>query len=292
MAKDTPKSTKRKGPKISDEYLAGVDELFSTLDETGHTNPEAAQKQHARRRAKGVSVEIDPLDPDADPSGSDVERHINRTAMLFVIVFLAIVLILQVSCSIVRRTSSDGLAETTNVRTVTNAMKLGVEWGDGFTQFPEEFSVQEASEDTGRVEVTVTNTSSADALQCFSSSQIQATALSTTALMNPNIDTVVYHVNVHVDDNGNYQRTWLFGLIRPQGEVRSFMTFVWTKKPVEGGVQLSCVIIGVDEEMAEQLRDQMHVTVLFPTSVDDSLEDETSEDGVAELLAGLAGGEE
>lgn len=275
MAKST---TKRKGPKTSEEYLEHVEGLFSTLDETGHTNPETAKSQHARRRTKGVSVEIDPLDPDADPSGSDVERHINRTAALFVIVFLAIVLISQVSCGVIRRTSSAGLSDNTTVRTVTSAMKLGVEWGDGFTQFPDEFSVQEASEDTGRVEVTVTNTSSADALECFSSSQIQATALSTTALMNPNIDTVIYHVNVHVDDNGNYQRTMLFGLIRPQGEVRSFVTFVWTKKPVEGGVQLSCVIIGVDEELATELRDQMHVTVLFPTTAEDDLADDSSED--------------
>ena len=65
--------------------------------------------------------------------------------------------------------------------------------------------MQEADENTGRIEVTVVDSTSSSALECFSSSQVQATAFSVNALLNPNIDTVVYHVSVHADEDGAMQ---------------------------------------------------------------------------------------
>ena len=40
------------------------------------------------------------------------------------------------------------LSDRANAETVSHAMDSGVEWGNGFTQFPREFTVNEASEKT------------------------------------------------------------------------------------------------------------------------------------------------
>ena len=233
-----------------------AEELFSDVDETGHTNRDLARFQRKRRAEKGTSVDIDPLSED-DPSGSDVEKVVNRAAMVFVLVMLAAVLLAQLSCSVIRRAYTSTLAEEVNVRTVAAALRMGVEWGDGFTQFPDEFTVQEADESTGRVEVSVVDSTSVDALQCFSTSQIQATAFSINALLNPNIYEVRYHVSAHMDAQGRFESPGILGFGAPTGEVRSFMTFIWTKKTTANGIQFSCTITGVDEALTEVLRDRV-----------------------------------
>lgn len=233
-----------------------AEELFSRVDHTGHTDEERARRQHAHRKEKGVSVDVDPL-ADEDPSGSNVSKVITKTAVTFVMVFLVGVVAAQVIYGFVRRANTANLADTANVRTVASALSGGVEWGDGFTQFPQDFSVQEADENTGRIEVTVTDTSSSNSLQCFSNSQVQATAFAVNALLNPNIDTVVYHVSVHTDADGNMQQSSYFGFLKPVGDVTSFMTFVWTKTQSESGVDFSCRITGIDEKVQAELRDQV-----------------------------------
>ena len=132
-----------------------AEKLFATVDETGHTNEETARMQRKRRKEVGQAVDVDPLS-DADPSGSNVEKVITKTAVSFVVIFLAIVVVSQVSCGLARRASTANLAAATNVTNVASALRGGVEWGNGFTQFPENFTVQEADESTGRVEVSVT----------------------------------------------------------------------------------------------------------------------------------------
>ncbi|MBQ6394972.1 MAG: hypothetical protein IJH87_01305 [Atopobiaceae bacterium] len=246
-----------------------AEELFSDVDETGHTNRDLARFQRKRRAEIGTSVDVDPLSED-DPSGSDVEKVVNRAAMLFVLVALAAVLLAQLSCSVIRRAYTSTLAEEVNVRTVASALRIGVEWGDGFTQFPEEFTVQEADESTGRIEVSVVDSTSSDALECLSSSQIQATAFSINALLNPNIYEVRYHVSAHMDAQGRFERPGLFGFGAPTGEVRSFITFIWTKKTTANGIQFSCTITGVDESLTEVLRDRVvSPTITFPGISDD-----------------------
>ena len=123
------------------------------------------------------------------------------------------------------------------------------------------------SENTHRIEVTVVDTTSQNALEAFSGAQIQATAFAVNSLLNPNINTVTYHVNVHVDENGKYQQSALFGLLQPKGEVKTIMTFVWTKTTNENGVvRFNCTITGLDQNMQDQLRD--NITSSFtPTSV-------------------------
>ena len=216
-------------------------------------NSEVARIQ---KGAQGVSLDIDPLSED-DPSGSNVGKVITKTAVSFVAIFLVLVVVGQVAFGVIRRSNTASLAEDANVRTVASALRGGVEWGDGFTQFPEDFSVQEADENTGRIEVTVIDTSSQNALDCFAGSQVQATAFAVNALLNPNIDTVVYHVNVHVGEDGKMQRSTLFGFLKPTGDVSSFMTFVWTKTQSESGVNFSCRITGIDDAVQEELRDQV-----------------------------------
>ena len=242
----------QKGALTADEAEA----LFATVDHTGHSDEERARRQRAHRREKGVSLDIDPLSEE-DPSGSNVGKVITRTAVSFVAVFLAIVVVGQVAFGFIRRSNTADLTQTVTVRTVASALRGGVEWGDGFTQFPEDFSVQEADENTGRIEVTVIDTSSQNALDCFAGSQVQATAFAVNALLNPNIDTVVYHVNVHVGEDGKMQRSTLFGFLKPTGDVSSFMTFVWTKTQSESGVNFSCRITGIDDAVQEELRDQV-----------------------------------
>ncbi len=222
-----------------------VEDLFSTLDETGHIAEDGR-----------IASTVDPLNPDTSPAGIN-EKRINRRAMLVVIVAAVLIVGAQVAFSVFRRVSADSLADSVTVETVSTALRLGVEWGDGFTQFPEDYVVEEADEGTGRIEVTVTNTQSSDMLTCFASSQIQAAALSINALLNPNIYRVVYHVNVYVDTNGNIQSESALGLPSAEGELTSFITFIWTKETSDSGTSLSCTVSGMDEEMAEELRLQL-----------------------------------
>lgn len=257
-----------------------AEELFSRVDETGHDNVDTARRERARRKEKGVGVDIDPLS-DADPSGSTVERAIKRTAVLFVVLTLLVVTLAQVSCGIVRRTSTASLTDEVTVANVSAAMKNGIEWGGGFTQFPEDFTIVEASENTGRLEVTVTDSTSENARDCFSSAQVQSTALAINALLNPDIDVVVYHVNVHADKDGNFQTSQLFGFLRPAGNVRNFMTFIWTKNSNEDGVWFSCSITGMDEKTTAELRDQLKSNIVTDLLVpDQSEEDNEEESGV------------
>ena len=231
-----------------------AEELFSVVDETGHTNEETAKKQHLRRREKGASVEVDPLAGD-DPSGADTDRLITRSAVIFVSVFLVAVVLLQVGWGYVRRVTTSTLAEDASMRSVVSALTMGVEWGSGFTQFPAEFAVQEADENTHRIEVTVTDSSSSSELEAFATAQVQASALSVNALLNPNIDTVVYHVRVRRDDAGHFQKTLFFGFFRPTGAATPFITYVWTKTVTEDGVRFDCAITGMDTETQERLHD-------------------------------------
>ena len=241
-----------KGALSADE----AEKLFTSVDHTGHSDEERARRQRARRKEKGVSLDIDPLS-EADPSGSNVGKVITRTAVGFVIIFLVVAVVGQVAFGVIRRANTANLAESASVRTVAAALRGGVEWGNGFTQFPEDFSVQEADENTGRIEVTVIDTSSENALECFAGSQVQATAFAVNALLNPNINTVVYHVNVHMDDDGELERSSLFGFIKPTGDVTSYMTFVWTKTQSENGVNFSCTITGLNDTIQDELRDQI-----------------------------------
>lgn len=235
---------------------AEAEELFSRVDETGHTDEERARRQRAHRKAKGVSVDVDPLAGE-DPSGSNVEKVITKTAVLFVAVFLAAVVVGQVAFGFIRRANTANLSETVTVRTVASALSGGVEWGNGFTQFPEDFSVQEADENTGRIEVTVTDTSSENALECFAGSGVQAQAFAVNALLNPNINTVIYHVNVHMDSEGNIERSAFFGFLKPTGDVTSYITYIWTKTQSANGVNLSLTITGLDVSIQEELRDKI-----------------------------------
>ena len=248
---------KDKQTKVTD--LDEVEAIFSDVDETGHTNSSKARKEHRRRRAKKAAVEVDPLSGE-DPSGSSIGKVITKTAVGFVVVLLVIVVLAQVSCGVARRVGTARLAENVDVKNVASALKNGVEWGNGFTQFPEDFSVQEADENTGVIEVTVVDTSSKDELECLSGSQIQAAALSVNALLNPKINQVIFHVNVHVAPDGKFQQSSFFGFLKPTGEVRQFATFIWTKTTTSnGGFNFNCMIAGLDATAAENLREKVTV---------------------------------
>ena len=231
-----------------------AERLFATVDETGHSNEERASRQHERRLESGASVLVDPLAGE-DPSGANIDRLITRSAIIFVSVFLVLVTFLQVGWGYVRRVTTSTLAEDASMRSVVSALNMGVEWGGGFTQFPAEFTVQEADENTHRIEVTVTDSGSSSELDAFATAQVQASALSVNALLNPNIDTVVYRVKVRRDEDGHFQKARFFGFLRPTGATTPFMSFVWTKTAAEDGVRFDCAITGVDNETQERLHD-------------------------------------
>ena len=250
---------------------ADAEKLFSTVDETGHTNEETAARQRKMRSQGRHGVDVDPLS-DKDPSGSNVGEVMTRTTTIFLVVFFLAVVTLQVSCGVVRRVSTRSLGNEASISSVVAAMSNGVEWGNGYTQFPEDFSVQEADENTHRIEVTVTDTSSSDVLGVFSTSQIQAAALATNALMNPDINTVIYNVNVHVNKAGKIQTSRFFGYLKPTGELKTLMTFIWTKTSTAQGVCFNCSITGVDSATEKQLRKSITNGVLdqvFGPSADD-----------------------
>ena len=141
------------------------------------------------------------------------------------------------------------------------------------------------------IEVTVLDTDSGDALTCFSNSQIQATALSVNALLNPDVNTVIYHVNVYVDEDGNFRTSRFFEFLRPTGETHAFVTFVWTKSTTtEGRVVFNCTVTGMDSKTQKALRDRItsaHTpySLITDAITDDSAEGEqtdgTSTDGAA-----------
>lgn len=244
---------------------AEAEELFAKVDNSGHTDEDSAERQRRRRQEKGHGVDVDPLSTD-DPSGSNVGKRISRSAVLIVVVFVAMIVFTQVFVGAKRAENTANLSGNVNVYTVAAAIDGGIEWGNGFTQFPQDFSVQEADENTGRIEVSVTDTTSSNALECLSSSQIQATAFSVNSLLNPHIDTVIYHVSVHLDEDGNIQNSSPFGFLRPTGDLTPFITYVWTKTATsDGQVRFGCTVAGVDDELQELLRDQItsRATPLF-----------------------------
>jgi len=241
-----------------------VEAIFSDVDETGHTN---ASKERTRRRARKAAVEVDPLSGD-DPSGSNVGKTMTRAAVVVLIVLLVAVVVSQVACGLVRRAGTAQLAEHVDAASVNTALRNGVEWGDGFTQFPEDYTVLEANEKSGTIEVSVVDTSSKNELECLAGSQIQAAALSVNALLNPNINQVIYHVDVHVDDNGDIQQSSLFGFLKPTGTMKRFATFVWTKSTgVNGGFNFNCMITDLDATASENLREK----VTLPTNILDAV---------------------
>ena len=234
-----------------------AEELFAKVDNSGHANEGSAERQRERRKEVGHGVDVDPLSPD-DPSGSNVGSIIQKAAIALVVAFIGAIIFIQVYVSHARATNTANLSSNVSVRSVADALDGGVEWAGGFTQFPSDFSVQEADETTGRIEVSVIDTTSPNALTCFSSAQIQATAFSVNSLLNPEIDTVIYHVNVRMNEDGEIQRSSLFGFFTPTGDIKPFITFVWTKVTTsDRQVRLTCTISGVDAELQDMLRDQI-----------------------------------
>ena len=233
-----------------------VTELFAQLDDSGVLDPGGPQRKRTRRA-------IDPLS-DEDPSGSNVDHAISRAAMAVIIGVLLLVLGMQLWYGISRRLNTANLSDTANVQNVSLALEGGVEWGNGFTQFPHDFTVEEADERTGIVEVSVVDTESSNELELFSNSQIQAAALATNALLNDNINQVVYNVSARLDEDGNITSDHLFGLLPAQGEESVIFTFVWTKyrSGDSANIDWELRIIGMDEDIAGRIQEQVNAASL------------------------------
>lgn len=285
MARSTKVTRTTRGALTGD----AAEELFSAVDETGHTNKERASKQHSRRRELGQSVVVDPLAGE-DPSGANTDRLITRSAAIFVAAFLVLVVTAQVLWGYVRRVTTTTLAEDASITSVVSALNIGVEWGGGFTQFPSEFTVQEADEHTHRIELTVIDSSSSSELDAFATAQVQASALSVNALLNPNIDTVVYNVKVRRDDDGHFQKATFFGFLRPTGAATPFMSFVWTKTTAEDGVRFDCSITGVDSVTQERLHEAITSKSTPATIINYVIGDSAAE--TAERVIGAAADDE
>lgn len=258
-----------------------VVELFSELDNSGVLDPararnrkkrlsflnrakERGDRDALRRRAAADSraLEATPIDPLSaeDPSGSKASNAITRASVLFVVVVLVLSVGMQVWYGVNRRLNTANLSETVDVASVSTALQGGLEWGNGFTQFPEDFYVERASEREGELEVSVVETDAANELELLSNSQIQAAALATNALLNNRIDTVTYNVYAYVDEDGNIQSDHLFGLLPARGERTAILTFVWTK-PENGStttIDWELRIIGMDDRVTSRIQEQVN----------------------------------
>lgn len=260
-----------------------AEELFSELDASGVLDPDRAAAREGRakrrlfmRRTAGVTAvaereaadrersraragKIDPLS-EQDPSGSQVGKTISRTAVVVILGVFVFVLGMQIVYGVSRRLNTANLSDRTNSETVEHAMESGVEWGNGFTQFPRDFTVDEASEKTGVVEVSVVDTDFRNELELLSNSQIQASALATNALLNEKINRVVYNVYALVDESGTFQHDSLFGFIPARGARRAMLTFVWTKSQssVPANIDWELKIIGMDDDLAEAIQEQVN----------------------------------
>ena len=160
----------------------------------------------------------------------------------------------------VRRLNTANLSEAVDKASVEHAMESGVEWGNGFTQFPSTFVVEEADERTGVVEVSVTDTSSKNELDLLSNSQIQAAALATNALLNEKIDRVIYNVYALTDRGHNFQHDSFFGFVKARGERRAMLTFIWEKIESENTsyIDWELKIIGMDDAVASKIQKQVN----------------------------------
>lgn len=260
-----------------------AEELFSELDASGVLDPDRAAAREGRakrrlfmRRTAGATAvaereaadrersraragKIDPLS-EQDPSGSQVGKTISRTAVVVILGVFVFVLGMQIVYGVSRRLNTANLSDRTNNETVEHAMESGVEWGNGFTQFPQDFTVDEASEKTGVVEVSVVDTDSRNELELLSNSQIQASALATNALLNEKINRVVYNVYALMDESGAFQHDSLFGFIPARGARRAMLTFVWTKSQssVPANIDWELKIIGMDDDLAEVIQEQVN----------------------------------
>ncbi|MFR4568515.1 MAG: hypothetical protein ACLT5H_00120 [Collinsella stercoris] len=260
-----------------------AEELFSELDASGVLDPDRAAAREGRakrrlfmRRTAGATAvaereaadrersraragKIDPLS-EQDPSGSQVGKTISRTAVVVILGVFVFVLGMQIVYGVSRRLNTANLSDRTNSETVEHAMGSGVEWGNGFTQFPRDFTVDEASEKTGVVEVSVVDTDFRNELELLSNSQIQASALATNALLNEKINRVVYNVYALVDESGAFQHDSLFGFIPARGARRAMLTFVWTKSQssVPANIDWELKIIGMDDDLAEAIQEQVN----------------------------------
>lgn len=260
-----------------------AEELFSELDASGVLDPDRAAAREGRakrrlfmRRTAGATAvaereaadrersraragKIDPLS-EQDPSGSQVGKTISRTAVVVILGVFVFVLGMQIVYGVSRRLNTANLSDRTNSETVEHAMESGVEWGNGFTQFPRDFTVDEASEKTGVVEVSVVDTDFRNELELLSNSQIQASALATNALLNEKINRVVYNVYALVDESGAFQHDGLFGFIPARGARRAMLTFVWTKSQssVPANIDWELKIIGMDDDLAEAIQEQVN----------------------------------
>lgn len=242
-----------KGSKLAPEE---VEELFSKIDASGVVRSERSEPA------------VDPLS-DEDPSGSKVASSISRMGIAFIAGIIIFVVGMQVGYGVMRRLNTANLSDTVTTETVSRALEGGVEWGNGFTQFPAEFTVEEADELTGVVEVSVVSAEAENELELFSNSQIEAAALATNALLNDNINRVVYNVSAYVDEDGNI----VAGTGEGQ-EARLVFTFIWTKNKSEASsnIDWGLRIVGMDEEIAGRIQTQVNsVSSLIETpSVDDA----------------------
>ena len=236
-----------------------VTELFSELDESGVVDPARARGDSKRRSRHADRVTVDPLSED-DPSGSKVGQTISRTAILVIVGVLVFVVGMQIVYGVNRRLSTANLSERADRDTVERAMRSGVEWGNGFTQFPSRFTVDTADEKTGAIEVSVVDTDSGNELELLSNSQIQASALATNALLNEKINRVVYNVYALVDEDGNFQHDSFFGFVKAKGTRRAILTFIWTKAVSEtsANIDWELKIIGMDDQTAEAIQKQVN----------------------------------
>ena len=254
-----------------------VTELFSELDDSGVLDPSRVKNRKKRLAARGAATAadggadagldvaarrahraIDPLSG-ADPSGSKVDNAISRTALAFIIGILVLVVGMQIWYGVSRRLNTANLSETVNSQTVGSALEGGVEWGNGFTQFPRDYVIEQASENTGVVEVSVVDTDSSNELELFSDSQIQAAALATNALLNDNINRVIYNVSARVDDDGGIVHDSFFDLIPAVGEERTLFTFVWTKSTSgDSTMGWELRIVGLDDEITARIQEQVN----------------------------------
>lgn len=242
-----------KGSKLAPEE---VEELFSKIDASGVVRSERSEPA------------VDPLS-DEDPSGSKVASSVSRMGIAFIAGIIIFVVGMQVGYGVMRRLNTANLSDTVTTETVSRALEGGVEWGNGFTQFPAEFTVEEADELTGVVEVSVVSAEAENELELFSNSQIEAAALATNALLNDNINRVVYNVSAYVDEDGN--------IVAGGGEgqeARLVFTFIWTKNKSEASsnIDWGLRIVGMDEEIAGRIQTQVNsVSSLIETpSVDDA----------------------
>lgn len=183
-----------------------------------------ADEEMDRLTAKSAAGNV--LDPIAlnDPVGQSVEKVILRVGIAVVAALVAGILLAQLACKNIQTWGIPDFSRGVTASSVESALSHGITWGGDIIRFPAA-DRSAFDENSGSVQVVVTNDSSRTFEQLVSTSQVQASALAMNLFRDPTVHTVTYVVRAPVSEE-----TGAFTTV-PGSEEKDVLTIMWQRDP-------------------------------------------------------------